>query len=115
MGCDVGGFAADSAHWVAVVAIVKKDGGVRVESFELFGGACALAVVVHAFANGEVLILAANDSTECNCCNNWHKSVSRSRSLKLGSTYSVIQARKTDLKPHLCLGYTRRLRHLHHP
>lgn len=76
MGCDVGGRASYSAHWVTVVAVVEEDTRVLLESFELFGCACAPAIVVYAFADSEILVLVADNSTECYCCNDYNASAS---------------------------------------
>jgi hypothetical protein len=70
MGHYVDRLATYGADRVAVVAVVEEDGVVLVQRGELLGCASASAVVVYALANGKVLVLAASDGAEGNCCNN---------------------------------------------
>lgn len=77
MGCDVGGLATHSAHWIAVVAVVEEDAGVFLKSLKLLGCACAPTIVVYTFAYSEVLALTADNSSECYCCDNCSGSASR--------------------------------------
>lgn len=71
MRVDVCGLAADGAHGVAVVAVVEEDRGVFLEGRKLLGCTGSPAVVVYTFADGEVLIFAANDGAESDCGNNY--------------------------------------------
>lgn len=70
MGCYVCGFTAYCTHGIAVVAVIKEDGGVLVQGLELFGCTGATAVVVYTFAYGEILVAAADYSAECYCSDN---------------------------------------------
>jgi hypothetical protein len=65
----VGGLASYGANRVAVVAVVEENGVVLVQSGQLLGCACACAVIVYTLANSEVLVLAAGDGAERDCCN----------------------------------------------
>lgn len=67
---DVRGLAAYGADGVAIVAVVEEDGIVLVEGLELLRSACTSAVIGLAVADGEILVLAAGDSAEGDCCNN---------------------------------------------
>lgn len=114
MGVHVCGLAADGAHRVAVVAVFEEDGRVFLERGELLRGARTLAIVVYAFADGEVLIFAADDGTEGDRGDNYNLSTSRSVSAQRG-TYHSSQVRTSGPLLGWCPECTQTPHHLHHP
>jgi len=75
-------FTPDSAHGIAIVAVVEEDAGVFVQSLELLRSACASPIIGFAVADRERLVAAAYDGAEGYRCDDYERSQRSAESFK---------------------------------